>query len=969
MHDVDSVSNKLVGRDDELAVVDGVLSALVEGRGGVLWFGGVPGIGKSALVDVLVGRAGELGIAVLRGVGDELAQVLPLRLMADCLGVSGRSEDPARAQIAALLRGEGGSTQAIDPVLAAAERMLELADRLCSRGPLVLVCDDIQWADEPSARLWRRLARSTVQAPLLLVGASRPVAADSVVGGLPALVGELGGTVVELGPLSESAAIELAGRTVGGEVGPLLRAELARAGGNALYLGELVEALVGDGLVRRSGAVAEYVGEAGGTPDSVMTAITHRLGFLSDRARRTAQVAALIGADFDVAVLGPAAGVPAGELADTVRELVDAGVVQAERPQAGPVPERPAGAHYVFRHSLIQEALAEQIPGAVRDLMNGHLAWLFAQSGSGVAVVAARLLELPGELGAWVPQWLSELDPLAFFIVPEISARLLERVVGSSAGSGAARTKVVARLVRILYHLARDARVIELVSARDEQIGLTDDELFMQLCALRSAGRSGRCDEAAAIAARLLALPGLPPAWRSKAESWSGLVQYSMGNLETARTWAAQALADARSSGDSLSIGYALHATALMVPVEEGMRHVESALEILGEDGESADLRSVMTYNRLAFLAQKGRFDEFEAELPRALILFERAGSPRYRYLQSAAAEMCFITGRWDEVLAYLTEMDLDTVDSQVFAYVHGLSALIALHRADRAGAEPYLAAVDAALLPQAAQRGLRISYMYAALALRAEVDGDLAGAFERAATWLTLPAGLSWAQRNDEAPDVVRLALANGDRESARLATETMEAEVENDPMPNRVAPTRLCRGMLDDDVEGLLSTAELFRRMPWPLMAGMALEEAAVRLAAAGSADRARAALTDAVECYAGLGAQWDVRRADARLRVLGVRRGSHSAHRSERSGWGALTSAELRIAGMVGAGRSNSDIAAELLLSRHTVQAHVSNILSKLDLRSRSEIAREVAAQEAAAGGLPAASSAATSGGGQP
>ena len=215
----------------------------------------------------------------------------------------------------------------------------------------------------------------------------------------------------------------------------------------------------------------------------------------------------------------------------------------------------------------------------------------------------------------------------------------------------------------------------------------------------------------------------------------------------------------------------------------------------------------------------------------------------------------------------------------------------------------------------------------------------------------------------------MVRLALANGDRESARLATETMEAEVENDPMPNRVAPTRLCRGMLDDDVEGLLSTAELFRRMPWPLMAGMALEEAAVRLAAAGSADRARAALTDAVECYAGLGAQWDVRRADARLRVLGVRRGSHSAHRSERSGWGALTSAELRIAGLVGAGRSNSDIAAELLLSRHTVQAHVSNILSKLDLRSRSEIAREVAAQEAAAGGLPAASSAATSGGGQP
>jgi DNA-binding CsgD family transcriptional regulator len=974
MRGIDSVSHELVGRDDELAVVDRVLSALAQGRGGVLWLGGVPGIGKSALVDVLVRRARESGAAVLQGIGDELAQVLPLRLMADCLGVSGWSEDPARVQIAALLRGEGDSAQAIDPVLAAAERMLELVDRLCAHGPLVLVCDDLQWADEPSARLWRRLARSTVQAPLLLVGASRPVATDSVVDGLPALAAELDGAVVDLGPLAESAAIELAGRAVGGEVGPLLRAELARAGGNALYLGELVEALVGDGLVRRSGPVAEYVGEVGGTPDSVMTAITHRLGFLSDRARRTAQVAALIGSDFDVAVLGPAVGMQAGELADAVRELIDAGVVQAAREPAGSVLDGSTGEHYVFRHSLIQEALADQIPGAVRDLMNGHLAWLLAQSGSAVAVVASRLLELPGEFGSWVSQWLSELDPLALFAAPEISARLLERAVGSSAGDGALRAKVVARLVRMLYFLGRDARVIELVSARGDQIGLDEDELYMQLCAVRSAGRSGRCDEALAVSARLLELPGLPLPWRSKVESWSVIVHLSLGDLEAAGQAAERALADARAAGDSLSIGYALHAASMMAPAEEAVRHVEAALEVLGDDGEATDLRILMMCNRLLWLAQQGRLDEFEAELPGALILAERAGSPRYRYLQSAAAEVCFIAGEWDEALVHLAGRDPDAVDSQGFAHLYGLSALIALHRADRAGAEPYLAAIEAALAPQAAQRGLRVNYMYAALTLRAEVDGDLAGAFDLAGTWLATPPGLGRSQRNDEAPDVVRLALANGDRDSARLATEIMEAQVQNEPTPDRVAPTRLCRALLDDDVEGLLSTAEFLRAMPWPLLAGTALEEAAVRLAATGPAARARAALTEAVECYAEVGAQWDVRRADARLRALGVRRGSHSAHRQERSGWGALTPAELRIAGMVGAGRSNSDIAAELLLSRHTVQAHVSNILGKLGLRSRSEVAREVAAHEAGSGDRPAAapvaaSPARTSAGGQP
>jgi DNA-binding CsgD family transcriptional regulator len=90
--------------------------------------------------------------------------------------------------------------------------------------------------------------------------------------------------------------------------------------------------------------------------------------------------------------------------------------------------------------------------------------------------------------------------------------------------------------------------------------------------------------------------------------------------------------------------------------------------------------------------------------------------------------------------------------------------------------------------------------------------------------------------------------------------------------------------------------------------------------------------------------LGAAWDVRRADSRLRPLGIRRGSRGPRRRPATGWHALTPTELRVAHLVAEGRSNPDIAAELALSRRTVQSHVSHILAKLGGHSRVDIARE-------------------------
>jgi DNA-binding NarL/FixJ family response regulator len=117
-------------------------------------------------------------------------------------------------------------------------------------------------------------------------------------------------------------------------------------------------------------------------------------------------------------------------------------------------------------------------------------------------------------------------------------------------------------------------------------------------------------------------------------------------------------------------------------------------------------------------------------------------------------------------------------------------------------------------------------------------------------------------------------------------------------------------------------------------------------VLLARGGDTNAARAALTEAIRAYLGLGAAWDVRRADARLREYGIRRGPRIVRRRPTNGWEALTPTEARVAALVAQGRSNPDIAAEMLLSRRTVQTHVSNILAKLGYNSRIDIAREAA-----------------------
>ena len=192
--------------------------------------------------------------------------------------------------------------------------------------------------------------------------------------------------------------------------------------------------------------------------------------------------------------------------------------------------------------------------------------------------------------------------------------------------------------------------------------------------------------------------------------------------------------------------------------------------------------------------------------------------------------------------------------------------------------------------------------------------------------------------------PDLVRLAFAGGRPEVAEAVGHACRVAAEEQAAPAMSAAARHCLALLADDPIGVASAADGYLDPPFPLWRGQALENAAVLYAEQGQHEAARAAYAEALGIFSSLDAAWDIVRADARLRPLGVRRGVRGPRRRPTSGWESITPTELKIASLVAAGHTNPDIAAELFLSRATVSTHISHILAKLDAHSRVDIARE-------------------------
>jgi DNA-binding NarL/FixJ family response regulator len=360
-------------------------------------------------------------------------------------------------------------------------------------------------------------------------------------------------------------------------------------------------------------------------------------------------------------------------------------------------------------------------------------------------------------------------------------------------------------------------------------------------------------------------------------------------------------------------------------------------------DPALTDLRLLLQINKALTLSDLDRYDEAFAAARQARHLADQVGMVIRRIqAHGALGQLFFDTGRWDDALAEVEALHGDLKEPIAACSDLGIAAVICFHRGELAAARRHLAAAG----PHAERAGNRV---IGPLALARSLDREHVGALREALAVLT--SGFSYnIEELDEVEyllaDGVRLAVMTGGLEAARVLAGHAAAFAAGSEIPHRQANALYCRGLLDHDATRLLAAADRYVDASRPLFTAMALEAAAGELIAAGERGQARAAFTRAVEIYASLGAAADVARLQAMFRAHGIRRGPRSKHRQARTGWDSLTPAETKIAALVEEGLSNPQIAARLLLSRRTVATHVSHILKKLGVHSRTDIAREAA-----------------------
>jgi DNA-binding CsgD family transcriptional regulator/tetratricopeptide (TPR) repeat protein len=917
-------SERFVGRGAELARLRELLAGLADGVGGALLVVGEQGIGKSALLREAVTPAG--GYWLGRGAADELGQHFPLLLMMDCLGAGGRLAVEAGG-------GEpDGGLLAGDPVPAAAQRLLDLVEKLCAASPVVIVAEDLQWADEASLLIWQQLSRAVTQLPLLVIGSCRPAPLRA---GLEDLRGALAGRgdVLELGPLPAPEVGELAEELLSARPGQRLGGLLDRAAGNPLYLRELLDALVRDGRVRTAAGVAELAGEPDQVkvPASLAEAIGERLSALPKQVLSVLQWAAVLGPEFSAADLSQVSGPAAGELAAGLQQASSAGVVVE------------AGARLRFRHGLIHQALYESIPRALRDAMHLEAARALARAGVPADRVAAQLVPV-SEIGdEWVRDWLAGAATTLTYQAPLVAAELLRRALAPLPEQDPRREPLEVALVRVAFLLVLDEEVDRiagriLASTRD---AVRAGEMAW-LLAYNLARKGQRTEAAAEIVQAALARPGDGGVWPGRLRALHAMILCAMRQMDQAAAVAQAVVADA--GVDPFAVGYARHALYLVAyrhqDHEAMIEHIDQALAAIGDTPQTLDLRLMLLANRSEVLGNLDRQAESAAVLRHTLELGERTGTPRLATIYVVAAQTFFVTGQWDDAVALLElAADLPSPDFHRIQ-VYGLLALIAAHRDDLETAQKYLAAMPDQQLKSTrfpASRYFLITAR-ALLAERAGRPGEAAGV-------LADNRGLSGiADGFMLLPTLIRLALATGDEAAAAEAAQAADTQTKRDPLPVKAASASHSRGLVSGDPAPVLAAAAYYESSARVLARAQALEDAAVLLAGRGDVPAARRAYADATGLYRALDAGWDLRRADSRLRGHGIRPSQAGRQARPASGWAALTPTETTVARLVADGQPNAGIAAELSLSRNTVKMHISHILAKLGAHSRAEITRQ-------------------------
>jgi class 3 adenylate cyclase len=500
---------ELVGRDDELTVLLDAWNDAVDARRRIALVSGEPGIGKTRLATELALVARAEGALVLGGRCDELL-ARPFGPFTEALRFQAQLDDVPLAWFGA----SAAELTRLVPELAARSgahavrgagsdpegERARLFDAVtgwlratAASVPVMLVLDDLQWADQETLLLLRHVVRETPNDALCVIGTYRSTDLDRghpLATLLADLRREGTATAVALEGLPVAGVAEMLERAAGHDLDPaaahLASALCEQTGGNPLFTGEIVLHLVESGaLVQRDGRWTSDVSlEQVGLPESVLEAIGRRIARLDPESQRLLSLAAVIGSEFALPVLAEVAGVDENRALDLVDAARSAGLV-----------DEAALDVYRFGHSLVRATLLEEqtatrkvraherIAAAIErmhaDDLDPFVADLAYHYGEAATAAAAKALDYSSRAGErayamaavddaahWFGRALEHADAVGADVATRVDllTRLGQAVWASGTGDARVHLIEAARLARDagLHHAMARALVVKL---------------------------------------------------------------------------------------------------------------------------------------------------------------------------------------------------------------------------------------------------------------------------------------------------------------------------------------------------------------------------------------------------------------------------------------------------------------------------------------------------------------------------
>ena len=966
------IDDPLVGRTDELELLERLLDELEGGPPSALELAGEPGIGKTRLLAELAASAEQRGYLVLSGSASELERELPFSVFVHALDefVGGLEpdqlsplDDDVQAELAHVFPclsclGAGREVALQHERYRSHRAVRALLELLGWPRPLVLLLDDLHWADPASIELLGALLRRPPAAAVLTAAALRPHQTPPRLA--PALErAHRAATLhrVQLSALTPDEARELLGQEVDA---PGAAALYRESGGNPFYLKQLVRS------VERGGrAAAPEIALTGlEVPTAVAASLTEELESLSEIARRVLEGAAVAGDPFEPELAAAAAATSEAEAMDAVDELLELDLIRTTE-----VPRR-----FRFRHPLVRRAVYEATAAGWRLCAHERCAATLAARGVAAARRAHHVERSAREGDMAAVTVLRDAGEAAARLAPESAARWF------------------AAALRLLPQTASTQDRIELLLARAG--------------ALAAAGHFTDSHEALLEAVAIV--PPQPTELRITVETWCAGVERFLGKYEQAHTrllralhaipeatstqsaellieltlnefyrsryeamhdWAARATSAAELARDPTLTAAALVmralAAAMTGPTETALAHRAEAASLVDE---LSDAELSLRPEAASWLAAAELYLDLYAEADehatRAHELDRTTGraDPLFR-LYPLLPRIWYVRGRLDEASELLDgAIEAGRLLGSPPALAGNLfnRSVIALAVGDLDLA--LAAAEEAAELTRDLDDGFVTAWAAVRLAgvlLEAgradravEVLVDRAGGEDLA----HIPAG--WRPYCLELLTRCWLALDRGDsaERASSLAEDiaaTVQLSLATAWADRAVAALALYSGDTATAVERALGSADGARKVGAPIEEALSRAVAGRALAQAGENDRAVAELQLAAAALDACGAKRYRDEVERELGKLG-----HRIHRRTRPGEAdgtgieALTERELEVARLVVDRKTNPEIAAELFLSPKTVETHLRHIFRKVGVTSRVELARVVERADRAA-----------------